>query len=52
MPTLWSTSAQWELLPPVLLALVLSVAIGLEREAGMKAAGLRTHALVGVGSAV
>ncbi|MDT7803769.1 MAG: putative Mg2+ transporter-C (MgtC) family protein [Actinomycetota bacterium] len=52
MPTLWSTSAQWELLPPVLLALLLSVAIGLEREAGMKAAGLRTHSLVGVGSAV
>jgi putative Mg2+ transporter-C (MgtC) family protein len=52
LPTLWSTSAQWELLPPVLLALVLSVAIGLEREAGMKAAGLRTHSLVGVGSAV
>ncbi|MEQ0565913.1 MgtC/SapB family protein [Amycolatopsis sp. NEAU-NG30] len=52
MPTLWSTPAQWDLLPPVLLALVLSVAIGLEREAGMKAAGLRTHSLVGVGSAV
>lgn len=52
LPTLWSTSAQWDLLPPVLLALVLSVAIGLEREAAMKAAGLRTHALVGVGSAV
>jgi putative Mg2+ transporter-C (MgtC) family protein len=52
LPTLWSTSAQWDLLPPVLLALVLSVAIGLEREAGMKAAGLRTHSLVGVGSAV
>jgi putative Mg2+ transporter-C (MgtC) family protein len=52
LPTLWSTSAQWELLPPVLLALLLSVAIGLEREAGMKAAGLRTHSLVGVGSAV
>jgi putative Mg2+ transporter-C (MgtC) family protein len=52
LPTLWSTSAQWELLPPVVLALLLSVAIGLEREAGMKAAGLRTHSLVGVGSAV
>ena len=52
MPPLCSTSGQWELLPPTLLALLLSVAIGLEREAGMKAAGLRTHSLVGVGSAV
>lgn len=52
MHTLWSTGAQWDLLPPVALALLLSTAIGLEREAGMKAAGLRTHALVGVGSAV
>ncbi len=34
------------------LALVLSSAIGLEREIGQKAAGLRTHALVGVGSAL
>ena len=37
---------------PVLLALVLSTAIGLEREAGAKAAGLRTHALVGLSAAV
>ncbi|HEY1519891.1 MAG TPA: MgtC/SapB family protein [Solirubrobacteraceae bacterium] len=34
------------------LALVLSSAIGLERELGQKAAGLRTYSLVGVGSAV
>jgi len=34
------------------LALVLSSAIGLEREIGQKAAGLRTYSLVGVGSAV
>ncbi|MFP5072288.1 MgtC/SapB family protein [Pseudonocardia nantongensis] len=48
----WSAADQWTLLPPVLLALVLTVAIGLEREAGAKNAGLRTHVLVGVGSAV
>src|SRR5947209_17078795 len=34
------------------LALVLSSAIGIEREMGQKAAGLRTYSLVGVGSAV
>jgi putative Mg2+ transporter-C (MgtC) family protein len=34
------------------LALVLSSAIGVEREMGQKAAGLRTYSLVGVGSAV
>ncbi|MBW0106498.1 MgtC/SapB family protein [Pseudonocardia sp. KRD291] len=49
---LWSTSRQWELLLPVVLALVLTTLIGLEREAGAKSAGLRTHTLVGVGSAV
>ena len=48
---LWSTGRQWELLLPVLLAFVLTTAIGLEREAGAKSAGLRTHTLVGVGSA-
>ncbi len=34
------------------LALVLSSAIGIEREIGQKSAGLRTYSLVGVGSAV
>lgn len=34
------------------LALVLSSAIGIERELGQKSAGLRTYSLVGVGSAV
>ena len=34
------------------LALVLSTLIGLEREIRMKSAGLRTHALVGVGAAL
>lgn len=48
----WSTQAQWSLLPPILLALALTTAIGLEREAGAKSAGLRTHVLVGVGAAV
>ncbi len=48
----WSSSRQWELLLPVLVALVLVTLIGMEREAGAKSAGLRTHVLVGVGSAV
>ena len=48
----WSGDRQWALLLPVALALVLSMLIGLEREAGAKSAGLRTHALVGVGAAV
>ncbi|PKV95459.1 MULTISPECIES: MgtC/SapB family protein [Amycolatopsis] len=52
MGPLWSTGQQWSLLAPVLVALVLSTLIGLERELSMKSAGLRTHALVGVGSAV
>ena len=34
------------------LALVLSAAVGLEREVRQKSAGLRTHTLVGVGSAL
>jgi putative Mg2+ transporter-C (MgtC) family protein len=36
----------------LLLALILSTAIGLEREFRMKSAGLRTHTLVGVASAL
>lgn len=36
----------------LLLALVLSAAIGLEREALQKSAGLRTHTLVGLGAAL
>ena len=42
---------QWHLLAPLLLALVLCTLIGLERERAAKSAGLRTHTLVGVGSA-
>ena len=52
MSSLWSSDAQWSLLLPVLLALLLTTVIGLEREAGAKSAGLRTHTLVGVGAAV
>lgn len=49
---LYSTNAQWSLLLPLLVALVLSAAVGLEREISAKSAGLRTHTLVGVGAAV
>ena len=48
----WSTSEQWSLLLPALLALVLSALIGLEREIRAKSAGLRTHTLVGLGAAI
>jgi putative Mg2+ transporter-C (MgtC) family protein len=47
-----STGDQWAMLPPVLLGLLLSTLIGIEREVRAKSAGLRTHALVGFGSAV
>jgi putative Mg2+ transporter-C (MgtC) family protein len=42
---------QWRLIAPLLAALVLCTLIGLEREMAAKSAGLRTHTLVGVGSA-
>lgn len=42
---------EWRLLLPLLSALVLCTLIGVERELAAKSAGLRTHALVGVGSA-
>ena len=49
----WTTGLanQAEILLPLLLALVLCTGIGIERELAAKSAGLRTHALVGVGSA-
>src|SRR6185437_5280495 len=50
--SVWSTADQWTILWPILIAMVLSTAIGLEREAGAKAAGLRTHTLVGLAAAV
>jgi putative Mg2+ transporter-C (MgtC) family protein len=48
----WSTDRQWALIPPVLLALLLTAMIGIEREVRAKSAGLRTHTLVGFGAAV
>jgi putative Mg2+ transporter-C (MgtC) family protein len=43
---------EWELIGRLAITLVLSAAIGLERELRQKSAGLRTHTLVGVGSAL
>ncbi|WP_435839089.1 MgtC/SapB family protein [Streptodolium elevatio] len=43
---------QWRQFWEVLLAFALSSAIGIEREIRQKSAGLRTHALVGVGTAL
>ena len=48
----WSSDLQWSLLLPAGLALVLSALIGIEREVRAKSAGLRTHTLVGLGSAL
>jgi putative Mg2+ transporter-C (MgtC) family protein len=45
-------TTEWRLLGPLLLALILSSLVGLERELRAKSAGLRTHTLVGVGSAL
>lgn len=42
----------WRQLGELSVALVLSAAIGVEREVRLKDAGLRTHTLVGVGSAL
>src|ERR1044072_7509958 len=42
----------WHQIGDLALAFGLSAAIGLEREWRQKSAGLRTHALVGVGSAL
>ena len=44
--------AQLQLLPGLVVALILSMAIGLERQFRGKQAGVRTHALVGIGSAL
>jgi putative Mg2+ transporter-C (MgtC) family protein len=43
---------EWELIERLAIALVLSAAIGLERELRQKSAGLRTYTLVGVGAAL
>jgi putative Mg2+ transporter-C (MgtC) family protein len=45
-------SSEWDLLWRLGLALVLSAAIGVEREMRQKSAGLRTYTLVGVGAAL
>ncbi len=47
-----ATGAGWEELGELGLAFALSSLIGLEREWRQKSAGLRTHALVGVGAAL
>jgi putative Mg2+ transporter-C (MgtC) family protein len=47
-----ATGQGWEQIGELGLALVLSAAIGLEREVRQKSAGLRTHTLVGLGSAL
>jgi len=43
---------EWELIGRLAITLVLSAAIGLERELRQKSAGLRTYTLVGIGSAL
>lgn len=45
-------SSEWDLLWRLAVALLLSSAIGLEREMRQKSAGLRTHSLVGLGAAL
>jgi len=56
MPTLeaaWEPLGQgWVQVSELLLAFILASLIGLEREISNKSAGLRTHTLVGVGSAL
>lgn len=44
--------SEWDLLWRLALALVLSTLVGIEREVRQKNAGMRTHALVGTGSAL
>jgi putative Mg2+ transporter-C (MgtC) family protein len=52
MNAFYSDAGQWKLLAPLGLSLLLATAVGLEREVSAKSAGLRTHALVGLGAAV
>ncbi|MDH3308009.1 MAG: MgtC/SapB family protein [Acidimicrobiia bacterium] len=42
----------WAIIARLAVAIVCSAAVGFERETAQKAAGLRTHSLVGVGSAI
>src|SRR3954462_6906980 len=46
------TGQGWTQVAELIIALVLSTAIGLEREVRQKSAGLRTHTLVGLASAL
>jgi len=46
------TGQGWSQVTLLLIALALSSLIGLERDLGQKSAGIRTHALVGVGAAL
>jgi putative Mg2+ transporter-C (MgtC) family protein len=53
LPSLTDAAGQgWTQVFELVLALVLSAAIGLEREVRQKSAGLRTHTLVGLGAAL
>jgi putative Mg2+ transporter-C (MgtC) family protein len=52
VPTSNANIEGWHQLGELGLALVLSAAVGLEREMRQKSAGLRTHTLVGVGAAL
>ncbi|MFC8040287.1 MgtC/SapB family protein [Paenarthrobacter sp. NPDC057355] len=50
---IFSTSPQWwEMCAALAVALVLSTAIGFERQSKNKSAGMRTHAMVGLGAAL
>jgi putative Mg2+ transporter-C (MgtC) family protein len=49
---MWETSAQWGLVVPLVIAAVLGACLGLERTLAGKHAGMRTYALVSLGSAV
>jgi putative Mg2+ transporter-C (MgtC) family protein len=46
------TPSSWELIGRIGLAAVLTALIGLERELSRHPAGIRTHAIVGIGSAL
>jgi putative Mg2+ transporter-C (MgtC) family protein len=52
MSLLGANTEGWSQLTDLATALVLSAAIGMEREIRQKSAGLRTHTLVGVGAAL
>ena len=52
MPAVLASGQGWHQIGDLALAFALSAAIGLEREWRQKSAGLRTHTLVGVGSAL